>query len=74
MQSLLAHGLPVASSCRGDGICAKCRIEIVAGKHHLSLENEREAFLRDRHSIPGTERISCQAWVFGDVTIDASYW
>jgi len=74
MQSLLAHGLPVASSCRGDGICAKCRIEIVDGQQHLSPENDREAFLRDRHSIPDAERVSCQTSVLDDITIDASYW
>jgi 2Fe-2S ferredoxin len=74
MQVLLEAGLPVASSCRGDGVCAKCRIEIVEGGKHLSLESDREAFLRDRFSLSRAERISCQVQVLGDITIDASYW
>lgn len=74
MQALLKAGVPVASSCRGDGVCAKCRIEIVDGKQNLTPETEAEAFLRQRHSIPKTERLSCQAEVRGDVTIDAPYW
>lgn len=74
MNALLEGGLPVASSCRGDGICAKCRIEIVEGRENLSPENERERFLRDRHDIPRPERISCQVQVHGDITVDTSYW
>lgn len=74
MQALLTGGLPVASSCRGDGVCAKCRIEIVDGQKNLSRENEREAFLRERHGIPRQERVSCQTEVLGDITIDTAYW
>ena len=74
MKALLASGLPVASSCRGDGVCAKCRIEVVDGRQNLSKENDTEAFLRDRHGIPKSERVSCQVTVEGDITIDASYW
>lgn len=74
MQALLAGGLPVASSCRGDGVCAKCRIEIVDGKKNLSPENEREAFLREQHSIPKSQRVSCQTQVLGDITVTTSYW
>ena len=74
MQALLAGGLPVASSCKGDGVCAKCRIEIIDGKQNLSPENEREAFLRERHSIPRNQRVSCQVSVLGDITVTTSYW
>lgn len=74
MQALLDGGLPVASSCKGDGVCAKCRIEIVAGKENLSPENELEAFLRERHSIPRAQRVSCQTQVLGDITVDTTYW
>ncbi len=74
MQALLTGGLPVASSCKGDGVCAKCRIEIVEGKQNLSVENEREAFLRERHAVPRNQRISCQTLVLGDVTVTTSYW
>lgn len=74
MQSLLTAGLPVASSCRGDGVCAKCRIQIVSGSENLSQESELEKSLRDRHQFSKHERLSCQVTVYGDVLIDTSYW
>ncbi len=74
MDSLLAAGLPVASSCHGDGICAKCRIQIVAGAENLSPINPREQILRDRLRIAREYRISCQTLVLGDITVDATYW
>ncbi len=74
MKSLLEAGLPVASSCKGDGICAKCRVLIVTGAENLSQINPREQVLRDRLRIPREARISCQTGVLGDVTVDASYW
>lgn len=74
MKSLLDAGLPVASSCLGDGVCAKCRIRIVEGAPNLSPQNTREQILRERHKIPPEVRISCQAFVNGDITVDADYW
>ena len=74
MQALLDASIPVASSCKGDGVCAKCRIDIIEGQKNLSTENERELFLRERHAVPKSQRISCQTEVLGDITIDASYW
>jgi 2Fe-2S ferredoxin len=74
MKSLLEAGLPVASSCHGDGICGKCRIIIVEGAENLSKINPLEQMLRDRLRVPREYRISCQTLVLGDITIDASYW
>lgn len=74
MSALLENGLPVASSCRGDGVCAKCRVRVVEGKSGLSPENDREKFLRERHGIERAERVSCQATVIGDIKVDTDYW
>ena len=74
MKALLDASIPVASSCKGDGVCAKCRIEVIEGPNHLSTPNERELFLKERHSVPKNQRISCQTLVLGDITVDASYW
>ena len=74
MKSLLEAGLPVASSCHGDGICAKCRITIVEGSENLSKINGTEQILRDRLKISRELRISCQTQVLGDIKVDASYW
>jgi 2Fe-2S ferredoxin len=74
MEALLKAGLPVASSCHGDGICAKCRVQVLAGAENLSPIGPLEQMLRDRLRIPSGIRISCQSLVLGDILIDTSYW
>jgi 2Fe-2S ferredoxin len=74
MEALLKAGLPVASSCHGDGICGKCRIQIVSGAENLTKINSVEAIVRDRLRVPAEFRISCQTRVTGDITIDTTYW
>ncbi len=74
MQELLKAGLPVASSCHGDGICGKCRIVVIEGSENLSQINALENLVRERLKVPREYRISCQTLVLGDITIDTSYW
>ena len=74
MKALLAAGIPVASSCAGDGICAKCKIVVLDGLRNLSPETDLESFLKSRHKLPEKVRISCQTKVVGNITIDATYW
>jgi 2Fe-2S ferredoxin len=75
MTALLQNEIPVASSCGGKGICARCRLKVISGSpENLSAENQTEEFLRERHSLSRNERVSCQVEVLGDVTVDASYW
>ncbi len=74
MRALQEADIPVASSCGGDGVCAKCRLRILEGAENLSPESELERDLRERHGLEEDERISCQAQVLGDIRIDASYW
>lgn len=75
MQALLDHKRPVASSCDGDGVCAKCKIIVTEGLQNLTPENETEIFLKDSNNILQKNiRISCQTKVLGDITVDATYW
>lgn len=74
MRSLLDAGLPVASSCDGDGVCAKCKIQIVKGAENLSTENHREKLLKEKNNLASDIRISCQTKVTGDITVDTTYW
>jgi len=74
MQTLLKAGVPVASSCHGDGICAKCRLQVVKGFENLSAPNDTELFLREKFKLNKDQRISCQSFINGDIEIDASYW
>ncbi len=75
MDALLKIGLPVASSCRGDGVCTKCRLrvrELEPGA--VSLATDFERGLLDRIAADDDERISCQTDVFGPIEVDADYW
>jgi len=74
MKSLLNAGLPVASSCGSEGVCAKCAIRVVEGMQNLSAPNETELFLKEKNHIRAEFRISCQTQVLGDIVVDAGYW
>lgn len=74
MAALTEKGLPVASSCGGDGVCCKCVLKIIEGEHNLSSPNETELFLREQFNLAKNIRVSCQTKVLGDVTVDANYW
>lgn len=78
MSALMAGGLPVASSCHGDGICGKCGVIVentgVPPERALSPINEDELGFRQRGQLPEGKRLSCQCIVLDDVTIDAPYW
>jgi 2Fe-2S ferredoxin len=74
MKALLSAEIPVASSCHGDGVCAKCRLQVTGGESNLSKPNEIEQFLKEKFQLKAGQRISCQVSVQGDVEIDASYW
>ncbi|MGZ3744361.1 MAG: 2Fe-2S iron-sulfur cluster-binding protein [Pseudobdellovibrionaceae bacterium] len=74
MRSLLKAGVPVASSCNADGVCAKCAIHIVKGRENLSSPNATELFLREKNNISADIRISCQTQILGDIMVDAGYW
>lgn len=74
MKVLRDHDLPVASSCQGDGVCGRCRIQILMGMEHISPAGDTEKILRDRNRLQKSERISCQVTVHGDILIDTAYW
>lgn len=74
MQALIDADIPVASSCSGEGVCCKCVLKIVEGRENLSPIGELEADLREMHDLARNERVSCQATVLGDITVDAPYW
>lgn len=74
MEILLINSIPVASSCHGDGVCSKCRIQINQGMENLSLISDYETQLKQKNKIPECERISCMTLVYGDVSISTRYW
>lgn len=74
MEALLAHGVPVASSCKGDGICGKCRMRIVSGAEHLPAKSAAEIAVLEKNLAGTDQRLSCQVQVFGDLIVDTGYW
>lgn len=75
MAALLAKGLPVASSCLGEGVCGKCRVEFLDGLKNIVC-TPKEQIVRERQAprLAPTYRLSCQTTVQGDICIDTSYW
>jgi 2Fe-2S ferredoxin len=73
-QSLLDHGVPVASSCGGVGVCGKCSVQILEGEANLSPMTEEERNLQQNNQLARHRRISCLLAVYGDILIDNSYW
>ena len=75
MDVLLKIGLPVASSCRGDGVCTKCRLHVTELETGAaSAISDFEQGLLDRIAADDDERISCQTEVLGLIEVDADYW
>ena len=74
LTALLNAGIPVASSCYGDGVCAKCRLEILQGMENLSEEKEIETFLKQKNKMEKSQRTACQVKLSGDIVVDATYW
>ena len=74
MESLLKAGLPVASSCNGDGVCGKCRMRLTPKKGAASEVQELEFFLIQKYQLSQIERIACQVSVLEDLTVETTYW
>ncbi len=74
MQSLQAAGIPVASSCGGEAVCGRCKVQIFEGAAQLGKPQEKELLTLKRLRIGPTERLACQVCVVSDVTLDTSYW
>lgn len=50
-------GLPLGQSCRGEGVCRSCAVDIEAGGEHLGAVTPLER----RFGFHDTRRLACQA-------------
>lgn len=50
-------GLPLGQSCRGEGVCRSCAVDIEAGGEHLGALTSLER----RFGFHDTRRLACQA-------------
>ena len=67
-------GLPVAQTCTGEGVCARCGMEILAGGDDLAPESEDETRAKARNRIETKLRLSCLLKADRDLTVPAPYW
>lgn len=75
MQSLEDAGIPVASSCGGEGVCTKCLVKVIDGKENLSPRSDLEIDMQEIHEFDKNQRMSCQTEILtGQVQIDTDYW
>lgn len=74
MKVLDEAGIPVASSCGGQGVCTKCLVKVLEGKENLSRESDLEHDMRDIHEFEKAQRMSCQTTIQGNIKIDTEYW
>jgi ferredoxin len=70
MWALLQHEIPVASSCRGNGACKWCKINILSGNDYLSEKTIYET----NANLDENQRLACQCISTGDIEIDTTYW
>lgn len=80
MDALIRAGLPVASSCLGEGICSKCVVEInpidATTRYGERSEIEIRTMTRNKIEISdqSNHRLSCQVFVDSDVQVKTKYW
>ncbi len=59
------RGMWTHINCRGNGICGRCRVWVVASKDNASSLSVRERF----HRVKGKMRLACQVRIRGDMDI-----
>jgi ferredoxin len=74
LRAAMRARVPLARSCRGDAVCASCRVTIVAGAENLAPPTQAEQQLAARAPLAADERYACQAAVHGDCAITTRYW
>jgi len=71
---LRKNDVPIGSSCNGEAVCVKCKVQVLEGMDRLDSPNKKEAQVQAAYSFADNERLACQARIFGDVTISTLYW
>jgi uncharacterized 2Fe-2S/4Fe-4S cluster protein (DUF4445 family) len=67
-------GMPMASACGANGLCARCGVNVLDGAEWISSETPDEVEAKKANRIDPSQRLSCRVTVSGDVKITAPYW
>ena len=65
---------PVGNSCGSVGVCARCRVRVLAGAENLTSPTSIEIRVAKEQGFAADERLACQAVVRGDVEVTTGYW
>jgi ferredoxin len=66
--------VPLGNSCGGVGICARCRVQVLAGAENLTPPTAIEVRFGTARDFAPDERMACQAVVTGDCEVTTTYW
>ena len=67
-------GAPIGNSCGSVGVCARCRVRVLAGADNLSAPTTIELRVAAQRRFADDERLACQAAGWGDVEVTTGYW
>ncbi len=67
-------GLPIATACGANQLCALCGLEILEGEAGLVAETDEEAHIKELNRVDAELRLSCQLEVTADLVVRARYW
>lgn len=74
LEAARSIGLPVASACGAEGVCARCGMLILDGASALPPETAREIEIKERNRIDTELRLSCRIRVAAPLRASATYW
>lgn len=72
LEAARSVGLPVASACGADGLCARCGMQILEGD--AGRETPAEVEIKRSNRIDPQHRLACRIRVTGDLVATATYW
>jgi ferredoxin, 2Fe-2S len=67
-------GVPLGNSCGGVGVCARCKVRVLAGAENLTAATAIEIRFGTARGFAEDERMACQAVVNGDCEVTTTYW
>lgn len=66
--------VPLGNSCGGVGVCARCKVRVIAGGENLTPPTAIEIRFGTARGFAEDERMACQAVVTGECEVTTTYW
>ncbi len=62
--------IPIRSLCKGEAICAECRVKVVEGENNILPPKKAEITTIGSSYYIDQRRLACQIRCFGNITVD----